>query len=275
MTADMDPADYLRALGEAGDGPHDIATAALMLAALDHSARPLKPYRAHLAEIAEVAGAELRFARSIMEAARALSRLMAGRYGYEGDRMAYDDPQNADLICVIDRRRGLPVALGILYIHAARAGGLDATGLGSPGHFLLRIAGKGGQAMLDPFNGGTAVDPERLGTPPTMGAAAPEGFSQLEAVGDTDVLLRLENNLKMRALQSGARARALEVAKRMVLIAPRRGELWLDLARLNEQAGALGAAQKAYEACLALAKSGTALYNDAALGVGALKRRLN
>ena len=32
--------DYLRRLGEAGDGPHDIATAALMLAALDNAARP-------------------------------------------------------------------------------------------------------------------------------------------------------------------------------------------------------------------------------------------
>ncbi len=275
MSADKDPADYLRALGEAGDGPHDIATAALMLAALDHSARPLQPYRAHLAEIAEVAGAELRFTRSAMETARALARLMAGRYGYEGDRMAYDDPQNADLIAVIDRRRGLPVALGILYLHAARAGGLQASGLSSPGHFLLRIQGKGGEALIDPFNGGAAVDPERLGGPPAMSGPAADNPGMFEAVGDTDVLLRLQNNLKLRALQTGARARALEVAKRMVLIAPRRAELWLDLARLNEQAGALGAAQKAYEACLSLAKSGTALYNDAALGMGALKRRLN
>jgi len=275
MSADKDPADYLRALGQAGDGPHDIALAALMLAALDHSARPLQPYRAHLAEIAEVAGAEMRFARSAMDAARALARLMAGRYGYEGDRMAYDDPQNADLIAVIDRRRGLPVALGILYMHAARAGGLQATGLSSPGHFLLRIEGKGSEALIDPFNGGAALDPERLGGPPAMGAPSADDPRLFEPVADTDVLLRLQNNLKLRALQTGARARALEVAKRMVLIGPHRAELWLDLARLNEQAGALGAAQKAYEACLSLAKSGTGLYNDAALGMGALKRRLN
>ena len=31
----------------------------------------------------------------------------------------FDDPQNADLISVIDRRRGLPVSLGILYIDLA------------------------------------------------------------------------------------------------------------------------------------------------------------
>ncbi|MEJ0040713.1 MAG: hypothetical protein WDM81_00120 [Rhizomicrobium sp.] len=33
-----DPRAYLERLGRAGDGPHDIAQAALMLAALDHRA---------------------------------------------------------------------------------------------------------------------------------------------------------------------------------------------------------------------------------------------
>ena len=72
--------------------------------------------------------------------ARARSRdLIDGRFGYEGDRLTYDDPQNADLMAVIDRRRGLPVALGILYIHAARAGGFAAQGLHTPEPFLLLL----------------------------------------------------------------------------------------------------------------------------------------
>lgn len=275
MAAKNDPAEYIRKLGEFGDGPHDIARAALMFAALDHSARSLDPYEAHLAEIADVAHAELRFAQSAEEAARALGRMFVGRYGYDGDRMAYDDPQNADMIAVIDRRRGLPVALGILYIHAARAGDFVATGLNSPGHFLLRVAGKGGEALIDPFNGGAALDRERLGGPPIMAAAAPGEVRMIEPVSDTEVLLRLQNNLKLRALQTGARARALEVAKRMVLLAPKRAELWLDLARLNEASGALGAAQKAFEACLSLAGDEGGLHNEAALGLHGLKRRLN
>jgi predicted TPR repeat methyltransferase len=61
----------------------------------------------------------------------------------------------------------------------------------------------------------------------------------------------------------------------MVLIAPRRADLWLELARFNEAAGALGAAQKAYEACLALAPAGAALHNEAAFGLQSMKRRLN
>jgi regulator of sirC expression with transglutaminase-like and TPR domain len=271
----IDPADYLRQLGEAGDGPHDIARAALMLSALDHSGRPLKVYEDHLADIAEAAQGEARLARNIEEGAHMLSSLMVGRYGYDGDRLSYDDPQNADMMAVIDRRRGLPVALGILYLHAARAAGFEAAGLNYPGHFLLSISSRGHEALIDPFNGGAALEREKLGAPPMMGAHLPEGAERSESVSDIDVLLRLTNNLKLRALNNGERIRALEIAKRMVLIAPQRPELWMDLARLNEVSGALGAAQRAYEACLSLVPGGQGLHNEAALGLHALKRRLN
>jgi regulator of sirC expression with transglutaminase-like and TPR domain len=167
------------------------------------------------------------------------------------------------------------VALGILYIHAARAAGFEAAGLNTSQHFLLRVVLRGAEALLDPFNSGAVLDRESLGAPPRMGGPQPDDPSLAEPVSDIDVLLRLENNLKLRVLQSGERTRALEIAKRMVLIAPRRGDMWIDLAKLNESVGALGAAQKAYEACLALAPQGAALHNQAALALHALKRRLN
>ena len=271
----QDPAEFLRQLGEAGDGPHDIARAALMLSALDHSGRPLAPYEKHLKDIAGAARAEAGHAPNIEAGARALSTLMVGRYGYDGDRLSYDDPQNADIMAVIDRRRGLPVALGILYLHAARAAGFEAMGLNYPGHFLLSISMRGYEVLIDPFNGGASLDRERLGAPPAMGAQMHEGAEHSEFVSDIEVLLRLTNNLKLRALNNGERIRALEIAKRMVLIAPKRPELWMDLARLNEASGALGAAQRAYEACLSLVPGGQSLHNEAALGLHALKRRLN
>jgi regulator of sirC expression with transglutaminase-like and TPR domain len=59
---------------------------------------------------------------------------------------------------VIDRRKGLPVTLGILYLHAARAQGWSIVGLSFPGHFLLRIDHKGARAIIDPFNDGQRHD---------------------------------------------------------------------------------------------------------------------
>ncbi|HEY0301933.1 MAG TPA: hypothetical protein VGC36_11390 [Rhizomicrobium sp.] len=47
-----DPNAFLERIGRGGDGPHDIARVALMLASLDHPGKSLAPLGAHLDEIA-------------------------------------------------------------------------------------------------------------------------------------------------------------------------------------------------------------------------------
>jgi regulator of sirC expression with transglutaminase-like and TPR domain len=280
------PAEFLRRLGQAGDGPYDLASAGLMLAALDRPKMKLAPFHTHLAELAEAVSAQSQFTWHAESAARALSSIIANHCGYEGEREHYDDPQNADLMAVIEKRRGLPVALGIIYIHAARASGMEACGLLSPGHFLLKVTVKGSEALIDPFNGGALVEREQVDSPrfgalsfavETRGSMEPgrDFPDPLSPVGDSDVLLRLQNNIKTRALKARDIARAIEILKRMTLIAPRRGILWLELAHLQESLGALAAARGAYEACLALARPGEDISNEAAFALHALKRRLN
>jgi regulator of sirC expression with transglutaminase-like and TPR domain len=270
-----DPVEYLRQLGEAGDGPHDIAGAALMLSALDNPGCDLAPYIDHLAGITEQARLDTRLVTDAERAAHLLARVLAGHFGYDGDRLSYDDPRNADLIAVIDRRRGLPVSLGILYLHAARAAGFRAAGLHSPGHFLLRIGVHSTEALINPFNSGAAVEQESLGVLPGIRGIRKERSEALKPVDDIEILLRLENNQKLRAVEADDLSRALTLAKRMVLMAPKRPELWVDLAQLYEREGELGAARTAYEACLKLALPGAPLHNEAALGVEELRRRLN
>lgn len=269
----QDPLAYLRRFGEKAKTPCDIAMGALMLAALDHPERSLAAYVDHLADIAAAARQELTLLRQVEDAAQALARLLNGDFGYEGERSFYDAPHNADLMSVIERRRGLPVSLGILYIHAARAGGLDAEGLNAPGHFLLRITLRGRSLGLDPFNGGGVI--ERLSGPPGLVGRPLADTPAGQPIGDVEVLLRLLNNLKLVALKSGDRTRALAVSERMGLIAPSRPDLWFDIARLHETKGSLGAAKKAYETVLRHAQSGAMLHNEAALALAVLKRRLN
>ena len=89
--------------------------------------------------------------------ARALNEIILLKYGYCGDELTYDDLQNANLMRVIDRRKGLPVVLGILFIDAARAQGWEAAGLAFPGHFLIRLAERAERLILDPFHGGAGL----------------------------------------------------------------------------------------------------------------------
>ena len=270
MSVDIDPRGYLEKVGHTAEGSIDIAQAALMLAALDHPGlRDVEMARGHLAEIAEAMTAQGPMIQRVGDGAKALSTQLSTRLGYDGDRLNYDDPANADLIQVIERRRGLPVTLGILYMHAARAAGMRATGLNTQSHFLVRITHRHDDVTIDPFNGGMVVE-DGQALPAAMGDAL-----LAQPVGDIDVLLRLQNNLKIRALENSKTERALEIAGRMALLAPRRPDVWFDLARLNEANGVLGAARKAYERCLALSAPGEALHNEAVQLLAHLKRRLN
>ena len=51
-------------------------------------------------------------------------------------------PGQHNLIQVIERRRGIPVTLGILWLHCTRVIGWPAHGLDFPGHFLLALEGE-------------------------------------------------------------------------------------------------------------------------------------
>lgn len=278
---DASPADYLQRLGQSGEGPYDLAKAALMLAALDRPDTKIGPYLQQLNEIAEAVRTEFVFVRDAGGAADALATVIAGRYGFEGERANYDDPDNADLIGVIERRRGLPVALGILYVHAARANRVEACGLFAPGHFLLRVQVKGSEAVIDPFNGGALVDRDsislsRFGS--SLHLREPGVSEQPDAfapVSDADVLLRMLNNIKNRALKVRDSSRATEILRRMTIIAPRRSVLWLELGKVQESSGALSAARRAYESCIKSGTTGSDVSNEAAFALHALKRRLN
>lgn len=89
--------------------------------------------------------------------ARALSTYIGGELGFDGDREDYYDPRNALLTSVLDRRRGLPITLSIVYIAVARRAGIDAFGIALPGHFVTGVAASPRPVVLDPFNGGALL----------------------------------------------------------------------------------------------------------------------
>jgi len=244
----------LQRAGAMPDDKLDLARLALTLAALDRPEFEPAPYLAHLDELAAVAADTL--SGDVRDAppgivAGALAGVVAGRYRYLGDTETYDDPRNANLADVIDRRKGLPVTLGILYLHVGTKLGLDLSGLNFPGHFVLRLRSAGEATVLDPFNGGRALTAADLLTL-LRGVEGPNARLTPEAcepVGPRDILLRLENNILGRAVKAGDFVRAREIVLRMIWLAPQRAGLRFELGRLEVHAGHMGAAAHAFEAC--------------------------
>lgn len=247
----------LRQAGAQPDEELDLAGTALLLAALERPAEPLERYREHLAllarETAELVAAGQ--AETLEERLGVLNGVLFERQGYAGDGETYDDLRNADLMAVIERRRGLPVALGILYLHAARSQGWAAVGLAFPGHFLLRLDCGPRRAILDPFNGGQLRQPAELREllKALAGVDAELGPQHYAPVSNRDVLLRLQNNRKLRLLREHRGEAALAVVEGMLMVAPAVAGLWREAGLLHAHHDNLRAAVLALEHYLELA----------------------
>lgn len=247
--------EFLRQIGTMADDGLPVAQAALVLAALDRPRVDLERYHRHLDALGRDTGEAVGSDASIGDCVAALQAVIFGHYAYAGDALTYEDPQNANLMRVIDRRRGLPVALGILCIHAGRAQGWDVVGLNFPGHFLVRLEQGGGRTIIDPFHGGSVRAPSELRELLRKIAGEEARLSPLHyaPVSDRAVLLRLENNLKLRHLENRQPEKALTIVERMMLFAPSHAALWHEAGLLNAQLGNLRAAMANLQKFLALA----------------------
>ena len=241
--------DRLREIGALGDAlsdgatgaaPFDIGEAALLLGSFDRPGVPLDRYRAHFDELAEAARTPDRLASTL-----------GGAFGYTGDRATYDDLQNANLLRVIDRRKGLPVALGILYMAVGRRLGAHVEGLDFPGHFLIRVDRT---KIVDPFERGAKRDPPALRQmlKAAYGPAAELETAHFRPATDRGVLLRLQNNIRLRLARRRQFEAALAVLERMTWIAPDLPDLVRERAMIEAALGRFKGAVESLERYIAM-----------------------
>lgn len=90
-----------------------------------------------------------------------LTTLFGGQ-GFTGDQQSYYDPSNSYLHAVLDRRMGIPITLSVLVMEVGRRVGLAIEGVGTPAHFVTRLAGAEDR-YIDAFGGGRVLDRAELG----------------------------------------------------------------------------------------------------------------
>src|SRR3954466_3772577 len=124
----------------------------------------------------------------------ACSQLLGGQHGLAGDRDDYDNPDNSMLDLVLERRRGLPIALSVVYVAAARRAGIALEGVGLPGHFVVGHFGASPPLPLAPFGGGARV------------AVQPGAERLVRPWHPHETALRMLNNLVAGYVRRGLRA---------------------------------------------------------------------
>ncbi len=270
----------LDAVGQLPEVEIDIATAALQLARID---APEADWRAGAETLTAIARAAVRAAAAdpvadggdLARRRAALAGVLQGEFGFEGDTETYEDMANANLLRVIERRRGLPVSLGILWLHAAEAAGWAAHGVDFPGHFLLALTGRG-QVVVDVFTGGEQMEARALRSllKKFVGEQAELGPDTLAPMGNRAVLLRLQNNIKVRRLRDGDLPGAVACTEDMLRIAPDAAPLWREAGLMHQRLDHIAAAIQCLERFLMLAPEGVQALRVRGL-LEELRQRLN
>jgi regulator of sirC expression with transglutaminase-like and TPR domain len=273
-----EPRAALAAIGQLVDSEIDIGNAALQFARVDAPDADWQAAARHLSDLAQgaVGRATAMEKEDLPARATALTDVLVGEFGYSGDVDTYDDLANANLIRVTERRRGLPVALGVIWLHAARAAGWGSHGVDFPAHFLVALEGHKTQVVIDVFNGGQIVSARELRAllKRVEGEKAELRPGLLQPMSTRRVLLRLQNNILTRRLEAGDLRGGLRCTEDMLLIAPDQAELWRQAGIMNQRLEHVAAARDCYQRFLELVPEGTAA-NSVRAQLDILKSMLN
>jgi regulator of sirC expression with transglutaminase-like and TPR domain len=166
--------------------------------------------------------------------------------GFQGDDEEYANPRNSLLNHVLERRKGLPILLSVVYIELGRRLGLAIDGIGFPGHFLVSPYDEENRFYVDPFHQGQILNQDNLADrlaemlgDRELDAAAWARFTQ--PTDSMSILVRINNNLKRTWASQDNLAGALRAVERNLLLEPEalpeqrdRGMILAELGRLEE-----------------------------------------
>lgn len=140
--------------------------------------------------------------------------------GFRGAAEDYDDPRNSLLDAVLERRRGVPIALATLALAVARRIGAPMAGIGLPGHFVLADLAGAAPGYVDPFGGWRRLDVADCADLVARTAGLPLRAEHLAPVSDRAVLARTLLNLRGSYLRRRRPVAALWTVELAMIVAP-------------------------------------------------------
>jgi regulator of sirC expression with transglutaminase-like and TPR domain len=201
----------------------DLARGALLIARIGHPGLDPAPSLAALDGLAADARGRVAPGTPTVEAVAAVAAHLFHECGFHGNEDDYYDPRNSFLNDVLERRTGIPITLAVVLLETGRRLGLQLSGVGFPGHFLVAVDGERERILLDPFFGGRPVEPAALLERYRAASGAVVDAVPPEALATADVpaiLVRMLRNLLHVYLDRRDPAHALSAVDLLLVLAP-------------------------------------------------------
>ena len=217
----------------ADDESINLAEAALLIAAEEYRDLDVDAGLTQLDDMATLLKRRLRADISQADTIAALNHYLFDELGFAGDSANYYDPRNSFLNDVLERRRGIPITLAIVYIEIGRRIGLPVQGVSFPAHFLVKCALRDGTVVLDPYAKGMSLSFDDLrrrvkalkhGAEPTRAMIG----NMLTAASHREILARLLRNLKGIYTHHKDWMKALAASDRIIGVMPGLAEEYRD-----------------------------------------------
>jgi regulator of sirC expression with transglutaminase-like and TPR domain len=216
-----------------------LAEAALLMACEEYPQLTLRPYLNFLDQAASRVRKRLGQRPDPDQTIDGLNRVVFDEYGFSGNSDDYYDPRNSFLNEVIERRRGIPIALSTLYMAVASRLDFRIEGIGIPGHFVVRHRWPEGEIFLDPFNRGERMSREAVRTLARShlgeDAVNADVDPWLRRATHRQILSRMLNNLRMIYLRGREIDKALSMMDLMVITDPQAVDLYRQRGLLRAQ----------------------------------------
>jgi regulator of sirC expression with transglutaminase-like and TPR domain len=182
-----------------------------------------------------------------IERLHGLNRFFFSALGFAGNVNDYYSADNSYLHVVLNKRRGIPISLAVLWLELARSLGLKSSGVNFPGHFLVQTDVGVGRVVIDPFTGQSLSERDLVArleawAEERMIASRDEGIvlaRHLNAATPREILVRMLRNLQAIHRAEAHWALLVAVQDRMITLLPQAWaeyrERGLALAELGER----------------------------------------
>ena len=242
---DNDIYDEIEKTGQLDDKDINLGATALLMSSIYHPDVSLMNYHVHLDQL--VVGTKARFDDLVKEGSPDdnATRLAALKYAlieqnsYKGDMETAKDIANGDIIAVIDRRKGLPTTIGLLFIHVCRVLGWEIEALSFPANLILRLKKESDLLIFDPFNDCRVLQASDLRAllKTAHGDHAELSSNFYAPLSNKALLTGIFNFLKLKQIEAGDYDTATKTVEMLMRLDPKEYRLYLDAGVLYSRTG--------------------------------------
>lgn len=149
--------DFMDILESGLNNMKQLEDAIFILARFENPTLREGEYKRKLDRFASMIADDLRYQLDDSKKMHILLDFVFTELNFSGNSDNYYSPDNSFFHRVIDRRKGLPISLGLVVLFLARRLDLPFYGINMPIHFMLKYNGEKEEVLIDPFDRGKIV----------------------------------------------------------------------------------------------------------------------